>query len=91
MECMEGRDPMRAKQYNAGMGDTAACTVRLLEVVMQNNDRNGGILGDSWFGSVQAAAEISDREKRAILCVSLILRNIFITCSLICFYQFVSG
>ena len=91
MECMEGRNSMKAKQYTAEIGGTATCTVRLLEAVMHDNDRNRGILGDSWFGSVRAAAKISDWGKRAILCVSLILCNIFMTFSLNYFYQFVSG
>ena len=75
MECMEGMWPMRAKRLTPEMGATAACTVRLLEAVMDDTKRNGGMLGDSWFGSVRAAAECSDRGKRAILCVSLILWN----------------
>ena len=72
MECMEGKIPMRLKQYTPKMGGTAACTVRLVEAVIHDNDRNGGMLGDSWFGSVRCAAEISDRGKRAIVCVSFV-------------------
>ena len=70
------------------MGGTAACTIRLLEAVIHDTDRNGGMLGDSWFGSVWCAAEISERGKRAILCVSLISWNTFVTCSLNSFSSF---
>ena len=52
MGCMEGKQAMRDKQYSAEMGGTASCTLRLVEAVMYGTDRNGGILGDSWFGSV---------------------------------------
>ena len=42
---MEGMVAMRHKQYTPEMGSTATCTLRLLEAVINDTDRNGGMLG----------------------------------------------
>jgi hypothetical protein len=50
------------------MGATAACTVRIAEKVCQS-EWDGiceTVMGDSWFGSVRTACEISKRGKEGV-------------------------
>jgi len=63
MEIQRGKEGMKSKMFNAAIGATAGCTLRLLlnSIADEEKGLKHGIRGDAWFGSVRAAAEISHR------------------------------
>ena len=72
LELQRGREGMRDSEHHRELGATAACTVRLSEVCKQRNDLvdddNTLVMkGDSWFGSVKAAANLAQRGIECIL------------------------
>ena len=62
LEICEGQAAMREKMYSQELGVTAATSVRLAEASTTFFNGDGGktlFFGDSWFGSIKAAARIS--------------------------------
>jgi hypothetical protein len=57
---------MRNGQYCDTIGATSACTLRLTELALEGNS-NWGIMGDTWFGSVKAAAVVAKKGYKTIL------------------------
>ncbi|MFN9982106.1 MAG: hypothetical protein ACK53Y_19425, partial [bacterium] len=59
---------MKTKIFNAEIGATAGCTLRLLLNSIPKEDKGikHGIRGDAWFGSVRAASEIARRGHEAV-------------------------
>jgi hypothetical protein len=68
MEIQRGKEGMKSKMFNAAIGATAGCTLRLLlnSIADEEKGLKHGIRGDAWFGSVRAAAEISRRGHEAV-------------------------
>jgi hypothetical protein len=59
---------MKDADYQVELGATAACTIRLLESSIDEEDqRKHTVQGDAWFGSVQAAAALGAKGHRAVL------------------------
>ena len=54
MEIQRGKEGMKTKKFNAAVGATAGCTLRLLLDSIPEEDKwiRHGIHGDAWFGSV---------------------------------------
>ena len=57
MEIQEGKTRMRQTQYAHQFGVQAGCTLRLAE----SCNKGTCLMGDSWFGSVKACAELAKR------------------------------
>jgi len=68
MEIQRGKEGMKTKMFNAEIGATAGCTLRLLLNSIPEEDKGikHGIRGDAWFGSVRAASEIARRGHEAV-------------------------
>ena len=76
LEICRGKNEKRTPKYKDEMGATAACTCRMAESVCQT-DYDGIreiIMGDSWFGSVKTASEMSKRGKEGIFQVKIAKR-----------------
>jgi hypothetical protein len=59
---------MSTAQYQDSLGATAACTVRLPErSIPEDDDRIHTVQGDAWFGSVRAAAALGAKGHRVVL------------------------
>jgi hypothetical protein len=60
---------MADKKYNASLGATAGCTLRLAEETIGEDDENQvhGVRGDAWFGSVKTASELAIRGSECVL------------------------
>ena len=67
------------KEFAKELGATAACVCRLAKGSEQDlpDGVKAGIKADSWFGSVVAADELGQMNKRCILNVSVLLQTIF--------------
>jgi len=68
MENQRGKEGMKTATFNAAVGATAGCTLRLLLDSIPEDDKGKkhGIRGDAWFGSVRAASEIARRGHKAV-------------------------
>jgi hypothetical protein len=60
MEIQRGKEGMKNAQFNAGVGSTAGCTLRLLlnSITQDEQELKHCIQGDAWFGSVRTANEV---------------------------------
>ena len=68
LELQRGKAGMKDAAYQDELGATAACTVRLLETSISDEDeRKHTVQGDAWFGSVRAAAALGAKGHRAVL------------------------
>ena len=68
LELQRGKAGMSTAQYQDSLGATAACTVRLLESsISDDDDRIHTVQGDAWFGSVRAAAALGAKGHRVVL------------------------
>ena len=76
LEIQEGKDRMRQRDYSQDLGGTAACVMRDVTDaahfkhhpdmnIEDNNDTPYLFLGDSWFGSVKAAANVQMQNHHA--------------------------
>jgi hypothetical protein len=76
LEICRGKNEKRIPRYKNEMGATAACTCRIAESVCQTHydGTREIIMGDSWFGSVKTATEISKRGKDGIFQVKIAKR-----------------
>ena len=65
LELQEGKNRMATKEYQQELGATAACVLRGVKATGDSNSRPESnetgklFLGDSWFGSVKAAANVA--------------------------------
>jgi len=68
MEIQRGKEGMKTKKFNAEVGATAGCTLRLLldSITEEDKGMKHGICGDAWFGSVQVASDIARRGHEAV-------------------------
>jgi hypothetical protein len=68
MEIQHGKEGMKTKKFNAEVGATAGCTLRLLldSITEEDKGMKHCIRGDAWFGSVQVASEIARRGHEAV-------------------------
>ena len=68
METQRGRDGMKDIKYNREYGATAGCTMRLAEKSSQElYSTKDIVVGDAWFGSVTAAANLAAEGKDCCL------------------------
>lgn len=68
LELQRGKAGMSNATYQVELGATAACTVRLLESsIGEEDERKHTVQGDAWFGSVRAAAALGAKGHRAVL------------------------
>jgi hypothetical protein len=69
LEIQRGKQGMAAKKYNAIIGATAGCTLRLAEETIAEDDKNitHGISADAWFGSVKTAQKLAIRGFECII------------------------
>jgi hypothetical protein len=60
MEIQHGKEGMKGKMFNASVGTSAGCSLRLLlESIPQEAQRiKHGICGDAWIGSIRTASEV---------------------------------
>lgn len=60
MEIQRGKEGMKNSQFNAQVGATTGCTLRLLLNTLPPEQQGikHGIRGDAWFGSVRTATEV---------------------------------
>ena len=68
MEIQRGKDGMQDIKYNREYGATAGCTMRLAEKSSQElYSTKDIVVGDAWFGSVTAAANLAAEGKDCCL------------------------
>ena len=70
LEICEGMIAMKEKKYAKELGVTAATAVQLMETGTTFVNKDGGktlFFGDSWFGSVKAAAKFSKQGQHCCL------------------------
>jgi len=66
MHCLEvqrGKVGMSVQKYNATLGATVGCSLRLIEqtIAPEAASLTHGLRGDAWFGSVKAASAMAVR------------------------------
>jgi hypothetical protein len=68
LELQRGKVGMVTQKYQQELGAIAACTLRLAEgCITPGDDHCHTIQGDTWFGSVKAAAELGGKGFWAVL------------------------
>lgn len=61
LEIQRGKNVMKHQRYNASVGATAGCTLRLCDI-----GNKKGIKGDAWFGSVRTEINMKLKEREGI-------------------------
>ena len=69
IELQQGKEGMKSSRYNTEYGATTGCTLRCAEGVSRRtgNEPEEIVTGDSWFGSVKAAAALKQKKFECIL------------------------
>jgi hypothetical protein len=62
LEIQRGREGMKNRQYNAAFGNTAGCTLRLMDI-----SGCKAVKGDAWFGSVRSCATLKQHGYESVL------------------------
>jgi len=66
LEIQRGKDGMKDQQHNVEYGNTAGCTMRLMNITNSDGDCKA-VKGDAWFGSVKNCANLKMKGYDSIL------------------------
>jgi len=68
LEIQRGKDGMRTQEFNAEIGNTGGCSLRLMNKINGNGERCVlGVKGDAWFGSIKNCANLKMKGYESIL------------------------